>query len=201
MHRLRPLLLTTATLLIGGVVFDLTAPARAAEPWDKVEKVASSRGMVVCVSPAAADVGVELLHRGGNAGLDTIDEFDCACFDASRFSDLRGKLIQYWIWHGYFFLSVFGCDCASMAACKFSVAFFRCAFNSRIWFPIWSALAIRCRTRKIRIWIITIKPRKKTIKLIAHHVPQYSEFFTIHFLVAYGAAPFSRPAAMSDSTR
>ena len=45
-----------------------TAAVVAAEPHHRaVERVAARRGIVVCASPAAADVGAELLRRGGNA--------------------------------------------------------------------------------------------------------------------------------------
>jgi gamma-glutamyltranspeptidase/glutathione hydrolase len=51
------------------MVATLAAPlsVRALEPWPKVEKVATEKGIVVCASPAAADAGAELLRRGGNA--------------------------------------------------------------------------------------------------------------------------------------
>ncbi|MGC3972464.1 MAG: gamma-glutamyltransferase [Pirellulales bacterium] len=68
--KLRSLTLTArccAVFLVACSVVAAPVTARAAQPWRKVEKVATERGIVVCASPAAADVGVELLRRGGNA--------------------------------------------------------------------------------------------------------------------------------------
>jgi gamma-glutamyltranspeptidase/glutathione hydrolase len=41
--------------------------AATAAPWPRPVKVESTRGMVVCVSPAAADAGAEVLRKGGTA--------------------------------------------------------------------------------------------------------------------------------------
>ena len=46
---------------------DVARITPATKPRPPVEKVAAERGIVVCISPAAADVGAELLRRGGNA--------------------------------------------------------------------------------------------------------------------------------------
>lgn len=50
--------------VVGSMLFVTTA--RAVE-WPAVEKVETTRGMVVCVSPPAADVGAAVLRRGGTA--------------------------------------------------------------------------------------------------------------------------------------
>src|SRR5437016_5539765 len=54
------------SVTISGLILLWTIPLQA-EPWPKPAKVESPRGMVVCVSPAAADVGAAVLRRGGNA--------------------------------------------------------------------------------------------------------------------------------------
>jgi gamma-glutamyltranspeptidase/glutathione hydrolase len=44
-----------------------SAPRLAGSAGPRVEKVEGSRGMVVCISPEAADVGAKILRQGGNA--------------------------------------------------------------------------------------------------------------------------------------
>src|SRR5437763_8738811 len=56
-----PMRFATSLLLV-----PLFAPPSSAQP-PAAERVESKGGMVVCVSPLAADVGVEILKRGGNA--------------------------------------------------------------------------------------------------------------------------------------
>lgn len=50
-----------------GVSVALLAPPTRADETKPREAVAARHGMVVCVSPEAADVGVAILQRGGNA--------------------------------------------------------------------------------------------------------------------------------------
>lgn len=56
-----------ATTLAFAPPVDVARVTPATKPRPPVEKVAAERGIVVCISPAAADVGAELLRRGGNA--------------------------------------------------------------------------------------------------------------------------------------
>ena len=59
--------LMAATTLAFAPPVDVARITPATKPRPLVEKVAAERGIVVCISPAAADVGAELLRRGGNA--------------------------------------------------------------------------------------------------------------------------------------
>ncbi len=61
------LLLMAATTVAFAPPGDVARVTPATKARPAVEKVAAERGIVVCVSPAAADVGAELLRRGGNA--------------------------------------------------------------------------------------------------------------------------------------
>lgn len=58
-------------LFIGLIVGCQISQLRAAEP-PRAEIATGQKGMVVCVSPAAAEVGVEILRRGGNGVPNTV---------------------------------------------------------------------------------------------------------------------------------
>lgn len=58
--------LCLSVFISGSIVCDCAA-LRAEAPWAKPAKVESTRGLVVCVSPPAADVGAAILAKGGNA--------------------------------------------------------------------------------------------------------------------------------------
>ena len=55
------------SVLIGGLVLWNSGTVQAAAPWSSPTKVESTTGVVVCVSPPAADVGAAILAKGGNA--------------------------------------------------------------------------------------------------------------------------------------
>jgi gamma-glutamyltranspeptidase/glutathione hydrolase len=64
MRRYTGFVTATAVALTTLFVGPSFAPAAS---WPEPAKVESTRGMVVCVSPAAADIGAEVLRRGGTA--------------------------------------------------------------------------------------------------------------------------------------
>ncbi|MBA4019571.1 MAG: gamma-glutamyltransferase [Pirellula sp.] len=60
-------MVAATTFAFAPPVVDVARITPATKPRPPVEKVAAERGIVVCISPPAADVGAELLRRGGNA--------------------------------------------------------------------------------------------------------------------------------------